>query len=580
MKESSSSSHKNSTFRQKCRSLWKDKRTYRERLLLAAVPSFALCFTFIFFGPIEMTAFNQSSLSFSIFDITGMMLVAMAAAFVALTLVLSLLRGKVFNYCVTAVFAFLLCGYLQGNVLNGPLGALTGEPINWQIQKTAMLANMGVWALLFLASYLVLYFDKKVWRNVVLFGSALLVVMQGTALVGIYTGAERKETAYFSEKGMFEYAQQNNTVVFVVDMLDYLYIEQIRGNDPTFFDRLDGFTGFENATSEFARTRPAANYMLTGKKDGAYQVPRSAYLEQSWGTKTNGLLSDLDKVGYRVDLYCSIDELFSDSSISEKYVSNYSSDSMHMAVTSLTKNMLFLSLYRYSPVIAKPFFWLYTDDINEAAFQKDEVIQAAQSDETRLDAGLDGMQLIEENGILKLFHFRGSHYPYTLNADGTRSSTTTSVEEQTRGCFEVLFRALDRMKELGIYDDATIIISADHGRRQHSRLTPLDYAVRIGMFYKPAGKSEEPLTWSKAPVSLANIPATIIKSTGVDYSAYGKALDDVAEGDDVTRYCYNVILDEAGDEAQFAVFEVKGDASDFANWKNLGVQDVKYPFYE
>lgn len=323
--------------------------------------------------------------------------------------------------------------------------------------------------------------------------------------------------------------------------------------------------------------------MMNGYAENVWEMQRDEFLDKAWTAGENNVLPELTHAGYRIDLYSSLGTFFGSGEIAEKYVSNCANSKLPLDIPALTRSLLYLSAYRYSPVVAKPFFWCYTEDINQAAFKRDSAAEAEafyQIDETAYDSGIGGIQLSGGENHFKFYHFNGSHYPYYLNADGTKSETETSEIEQTKGCFEIIFRALDRMKELDIYEDATIIITADHGRRQHSRLTPLDHAVRIGMFYKPAGKAEEPLTWSKAQVSLANIPATIVKSAGVDYSGYGKALDDVAEDEEVTRYCYNVILDEAGDEAQFALFEVKGDASDFANWKNLGVQDVKYPFYD
>lgn len=77
---------------------------------------------------------------------------------------------------------------------------------------------------------------------------------------------------------------------------------------------------------------------------------------------------------------------------------------------------------------------------------------------------------------------------------------------------------------------------------------------------------------------MANIPATIIKSTGADYSDYGNALDDVAEGDPVTRVCYYINAEQT-DKPKIYVYKIQGDASDFKNWANTEVFEVRYSFW-
>lgn len=65
---------------------------------------------------------------------------------------------------------------------------------------------------------------------------------------------------------METYSPEKNTIIFLLDRLDYDYMEQVLETDPDFFAPLDGFTSFTNATSEYARTKPAANFMFTGNE--------------------------------------------------------------------------------------------------------------------------------------------------------------------------------------------------------------------------------------------------------------------------------------------------------------------------
>lgn len=561
------------TIREKCHAVWADRRRWRKRLLLAAVPAFALCFTVVFFGPVEITAFSQSSLAFDVFDITLLMALAALAATAALSLVLSVLKGRVFDFGVSALFGFTLCAYLQGTFFNGNLGALTGDAIDWTAQKGAMAGNLVVWLLLFSVPFLVRSFSPKAWRRLVAYASALLLVMQGAALVGIYVSAEKKGDVYLSKEGMFDYSSRRNTIVFLVDRLDYDYIQAILRDDPTFFDGMDGFTGYTNAISQHARTKPAAHYLLTAYEKDAWQIPSETFFENAWAEPN--ILEALQKDGWRIDLYTEYANLFGKESTALKYADNASREANRLKTDRLMASLLDLSAYRYAPVVAKPFFWSYTDAVNQSAFRDGKIYEI---DESQYDDGIPEFRLAGEQGAFKFYHFNGSHEPYLLNADGTRSEDRTSSLEQTKGCFQILFRALERMKELGIYESSGILITADHGNPV-SDYEPLQKETRIGLFYKPAGAAGTPLALSGAPVSVKNIPATILKSAGLDYSGYGPALDEVAEDAEVVRTFYKSVL-VAGWEKKLYIYEVRGDASQLENWVNVAVEDITCPFWK
>jgi len=131
------------------------------------------------------------------------------------------------------------------------------------------------------------------------------------------------------------------------------------------------------------------------------------------------------------------------------------------------------------------------------------------------------------------------------------------------------------MKKLGIYEDMNILIIADHGVLDTLAL-PLTSEVRIGMFYKPSGSADTPLEFSKAPVSNVNIPATILKAANLPYEHYGRPLDEIGEDEEVVRYSkcqihyYSDLEDcqwNLDKEDRLYTYEIKGDASDFNNWK-------------
>lgn len=583
MEEHEKSKIKKPDFSKKLNSLWKDKRNYKKRLFIAIAPVFAMCYTFLFFGPVELTAFSHESLSFEFTDIIGTMALISIISFVILTLVISLLRGKIFNYVVTGVFAITLCGYLQGNFLNGDLGALTGDAIAWQKQASSMLINLGIWFVIILLLYLLLYFHKQIWKKVVLFASVILFLMQTVALGSIclnmdaYT-TQKEEANFLSMKDFFEYSKEKNTFVFLLDRLDYDYITEVLDDNPDFFDQLDGFTNYTNATSITARTKPAANYILTNYNKDMFHVPAEEFFEKSWENNDDkNVLKDLSEAGYTIDMYTEISDMFGKGRSMENVVSNMSKEHSDVNKNKVAKKLIDLSAYRYAPVALKPFFWTFTDEVNKGAYKNDKPENVVyEIDETKYAKGIKNFKLTDQN-YFKFYHFNGSHAPYTLKEDGTKSKKPTSAKIQTMGSFNILMNAFEEMKELGIYKDATIIITADHGYAV-SDSKPLQKATRIGLFYKPSGSEGSALQQNNAPVSLDNVPATILKGSGLDYKAYGTPLDEVREDADVVRKHFKTVTN-GGKEKEVYYYDVKGDASDFKNWIQTDVAPIEYPFY-
>lgn len=566
--------------RKKMKALWADKRPIPKRLILSGTAMAAACFTFIFFGPIELVAFSGDFLSYSYRDIIGIMALAAVLLCAVATLLISLLKGKLFNYIVTFVFASTVGGYLQALFLNGNLGSLNGDAISWDQMKAELFINMFVWALVFLACYSILYLNRDLWKKLVVFGSALLVVMQAAPLVGILTGMyeDSRENAISEyallDHGMYEFSSQKNILVFVLDRMDFDYIESALQKDPEILDGLEGFTGYTNAVTKYSRTKPALNQLLTGTDIPAYTVSDVEFLRNSWTDGGRDLLGDLSEQGYSIEIYAGIQDLFSDPEYVCSYVSNVTTEKGDINTTMMLRKMLYLSAYRYAPLPLKPFFWADTNFYNSQMYINSEIYEL---DDAKYAPGFANSTANREQNCFKFYHFNGPHEPFVLNADGTRSDHYTSAEEQMSGTLHNLYVAFDALKEQGVYNDATIIITADHGNAVHDDL-PLTKATRIGLFYKPANSMDELLSWSSAPVSTDNIPATIIKAAQGETALYGPALDEVAEDAVLTRTFFKSVKEGLSDACVYH-YEITGNAAEFENWTQVKTSAMEYAFY-
>ena len=460
-----------------------------------------------------------------------------------------------------------LAGYVQSLFFNGAVTSLTGDGVDWTNHTLNMLLSLATWVLIIGLGFFVLYLGRSVWKNAVLFLAFALFVMTGTSTVtAALTGSdENAKFATLSTDGMYEYSKEDNTFIFVLDRLDYRFIQDVLADDPTFLDKLDGFTQYTDAISTFSRTKPAINHMFTGSDELAYTSTLDEFRAKSWTEGGRNILADIKNQGYDVDIYALFQDLYVESDHAEKYINNLETDKFEVAPIPMLAKMIHLSVYRYAPTAIKPFFEADTNYYNGGVLKNDS---AYTFDDCKYAPGFKSAKADRENSNFKFYHFNGPHAPYYMNSDGTRSATETSLKEQTIGSFNILYSIFDRMKELGIYEDASIIILGDHGTPATDNV-PLPKPIKIGLFYKPSGSAGTPLAYSTAQVSNANIPATILKSIGADYSAYGSALDDIGEDEEITRVYYKAICPAptSSDEYEVYKYHVTGDAANFDNWK-------------
>lgn len=343
---------------------------------------------------------------------------------------------------------------------------------------------------------------------------------------------------YLTNDGLYSFSKKHNVVVFLLDRLDYDRILEVQEENPNFFDQLDGFTLYTNALSEFARTRPGANHILTGYEEDVYLINKRDFLNNSWSGYGENILQVMNDAGYDVDLFTGVWDMFGYPSKFARLVSNMSWDK----------------------------------DLEETT--------TYEIDDYLFSTGINSMSLSLKKSSFKFYHFNGSHNPYTLRADGTKSDKTTSRLEQTLGCFQIIINTLNKMKELGIYERSEIIIVADHGDAI-SDYKPIQRATAIGLFHKPSGEAGTALKYSKAPVSHKNIPATILKAMGVEnYSKFGTPLDEVAEDAKITRYFYKSVMDSTEKHESYVIkYAINGDATSLFYWKKVDTYDILYYFY-
>jgi arylsulfatase A-like enzyme len=149
------------------------------------------------------------------------------------------------------------------------------------------------------------------------------------------------------------------------------------------------------------------------------------------------------------------------------------------------------------------------------------------------------------------------------------------LTEQAKGAFKIVFDYLDELRRLGRYEDASIVITADHGHWINADADPLPGPRLTALFVKPAGSADAPLAHSEAPTEMANVRATLLADAGVAdpdgrMTVFEVPMTSTTPRDFFYRRGQNV------DEGLIDHWQVRGDARDFANWHFIGETRTYY----
>lgn len=344
--------------------LWRDGRSYGQRLWLAALCAFAVAFTFIIFGCYDLFFANSSVLPFVFRDIWLPLLLIGLCVFLVISVLVSLTRGKVYDFLISLISGIVLAGYLQGNFLNPNLGQLTGDAIHWEAYKSHMLINTLVWIALIALPFIIKHFSKLIWKAFCAVSTSLIVIIQVVALIFTFASSgiapQQRSDEYLSTRGMFEFSKNDNIIVFVMDRLDENYIKEILQDDPTYFDDLDGFVRYTNNLNYYCRTYPSVVNMLTGDIT-FYDEPASEFVTRAYQNST--MFKDLQAHNYQTKLYMERSYTYTDISQLRDIAANSIEGKVSVNKSLVSKYFLYFSAFRYAPFTMKPSFFYHNSGL-------------------------------------------------------------------------------------------------------------------------------------------------------------------------------------------------------------------------
>jgi len=533
---------------------------------VSAVPlASALSFTFIVIGCLELAIRHSTEIPFTMISMVPFVLLLFALCLAVLLIVFKVLRGRAFEIIISIGAAVLIAGWLQGNFLNVGLGQMTGAEVDWSALKPQIALSLICWLACLVIVLLLWRKAKKAWRGLLITAPVLLIIVQSVSLIsaiGNDIGNQEWGDGVFWRNAqemltidrINEVASDKNAIIIVLDKLDDTLIDEMKDTDPGFFDPLDGFTRFDDFVTHYGSTFPSVSSILTGHRY-MFDMPRTRFFDYSW--ENADFMRGLNDKGFDIRLYMDRGFTFSYIHQLRGLASNIVEGEISTKYRTALIKLIKLSGYRFAPMPLKQFFWFSPTEFVDTLALTDANAPYIVNDIAYYESlKNNGLFISDHESSFVYIHLLGPHPPHYMDENVQFTGDSTPLR-QGMGAFRIVFEYLRQLKELGLYDDAVIVIMGDHGDYDGLELTR---PIRTALLVKPSGSAGTPMQVSHAPVSPDQLHATIMESLFGNTGGFGYTFFDINEGDDVIRE-YTT--------ARFR-YEIRGDGRDFANWHLIG----------
>lgn len=508
-----------------------------KRFVNLFVPLFAIAFTLYVENTLEFYYTNKGVFAFQISDFLGSMIIRMLVLTIIFSLLLTCLSSgatKLIGVIASGVFA---ASYLQIMIFDRTLGMTDNYVIDWSRYSVKMVVNGIIWLLVIgIPVWLYKCRGNSVYRIVKIITASILAIQMVAAVSLVYksgglNNAVRKISDYeLTANNEFTVSQDRNIIVFVLDTFSSDYLDMMLEEYPDALDSLKDFTYYNNYDCRYDGTALAMNYLLSGV-DFDNTVPCREYSRKAFKSESaKTFYGYMKSQGYECNLYTDKDtgDFLGVQNLYGLYdnVDKRENTTIKKDRNAIQGNMLSGALYRLLPLALKRYSIVITSDFDNLVYNTDENENPAMLDDEFYDK-------LEENGItynstagtFAIYHFKGMHdYGY--------GSKRAKIPERANACIQDVSCYIDRLKEKGVYDSATIIITADHG--QHETVD----GIQPVFFIKKKNSVQKELYVNNAPISAKEFLPTILKAAGSSDRLLGDTVDDFKQNTERERTVY------------------------------------------
>ena len=527
-----------------------------EKFALTLWPALFFSSTLFFFTPGYLYFTNSLEFTCVYYEIVPYLSAIAFVCFLILTIAILFLKGKIHEKTVCLIFIMSFLFWLQGNVLLWNYGPLDGKDINWGSLYIYGIIDGVIW-ILFIS--LALVKSSSLYKGIIN-ASMAFILIQIISLIFI-SGQVREAPSFkrysVSEEEKFVFSQAENVIILILDNFQSDYFYELIQEEPRYREVFEGFTYFRNSTGGFPKTYASIALLLTGNfYDNS--IPIQNFLKESF-TSESSIPKVLKQEGYKVELYPHPNRtIYLHKDIASNVINRVNSFDDLLTQTGLLVRLSFFRSFPHffkRPLYERFLYFLlrFSPDktlAHNPVFGESGKVKDRENIFPREALGLHDVKFIcrilsdsevkEKMPLFKFYHLNGAHTPFILDENfevHKKKDTYENYRKQAKASVKMTEMFLNKLKELGIYDNSLIIVMGDHGagyRVSEKALESLkeDTGIEINnnedevsgkvigsalplLLVKPF-KEKGDLEISDSPVSTADIPETVFSLLGIE----------------------------------------------------------------
>lgn len=540
-------------------------------------------FTFGVFGPSEIFFGNYNELGFVYGEFGWTFLIAAIIISVLAAVLLFFLPNIIQKIIIAVLWGFSIAGYIQTMFLNKGLDQIGVSAEGYTADSSKIIFNILFWGIILCAAAIFIFVCKKNWKKVVLLTSAILLGIQLTGYISLFITADKTAFSYPEDELCLSGAEQytlssnENIILFVLDNFSNSFLDTALETYPDVTSSLNDFTYYNNADCNYWGTYPSLPHLLTGNElDVSLSV--NDWLKECWTNDvTSNYFSMLKSHNYKVNLYTPITDLLTGTQsldLLHEKIDNVTpkSSTIQIDYKKLYQTMLQMSCYRFLPEYFKPGFDVNNEQYATIVSYPENELQYSNPNYYN---GLleNGISLDNSSNFFTIQHLNGTHeFINDVNCQYDRENAT--CETTVKGIFTMINAYLEQLKTLGIYDNSTIIITADHGSEARSQVV---------FFIKERNETHDAMQITSAPITLDDLVPTIIQLLGEDHTEFGTSIHDYTPDQQRERTVYMRAYDETYPAVKRFDNVTEGGANVYHVYTYTGTRDnlnYMYDYYQ
>lgn len=504
----------------------------RKNIFTVLISGGVLLFTLLVYLPCDTYFNNLTEFNYPVKDFLPSLLLKFLLGLIVLGLAGAFMGKKAAEILNCIFLGLTLCIDIQYMFMNQNLGLMIGDEVNWNEHTLFGICNSVSWLVILILPFIY----KNIFKNhgkIYPYISAFLGGIQLLSVIILMFSAGSEAFCYRNDsldgREQYTVSGKKNIVTFVFDTADNLYFDRILEENPDAFNGLEDFTLYTNTCSVHDYTLASMTQMFAGA-DGCPMYDTDLWLEAAWsGEKAEDFYKRLHGAGYTVNA-------FMRAEVPTGYLSGKIDNAMEGIVpqsvdkSGIEGDLLKLSLYRCAPFMLKRFVDVSGTDLKGRVTISPELYYY--DDEYKDNLTLKKSE--SGNNYFIIEHLNGPHPP------------CEDITKETVNCLDIVKEYIRQLKEMGVYENSSIIITSDHGR--HTSDFSAGAVTPIFMI-KEAGKSSDKMQITDAPVYHKDLLATYLYEAGLyteaDKELYGGTVFDYKEGQSRERIWYDHTSDDS-----------------------------------